>query len=188
MGIPLLAVVIPTLMILLRWICEFWEICFGCSSGVEAAITTIPLNVFLPSSVHMLWSTLSATHWVTLLGYFGRTSSKFDVTMEFCLNLVTSSQEMEYPRWKGLLINHLDPNVWSSSTPNPNSKGGIIDRVLAARSKHWPLAALFTVDFTIDCRNICNIEGNWWHTASPSRMSSFDGRSPYCVTFLKFGL
>ena len=44
-------------------------------NGVETAITPIPWNVFLPSSVHIVLSALSVTHWVTLLGYFVRTSS-----------------------------------------------------------------------------------------------------------------
>ena len=80
---------------------------------------------------------------------------------------------MEYPRWKSSLMNHLDPNIWSSSTLNSNSKGSITNCGLAAHTKHWLMAALFTVNLTIGCRNICNIEGNHWHVASTSRMSSF---------------
>ena len=71
MGIPLSAVAIPTFMILLRWICEFWEVCCGFSNGAETFIIHIPWNVILQSSAHMLWFVvnivghpLSHTAWV----------------------------------------------------------------------------------------------------------------------------
>ena len=42
MGIPLFVVAIPTFMVLLCWISEFWEVCCSFSNGVETALTPIP--------------------------------------------------------------------------------------------------------------------------------------------------
>ena len=53
MGMPLFAVAIPYYMILLLWICEFWELCCGCLNGVETAITPIPWKMWSYHLVHL---------------------------------------------------------------------------------------------------------------------------------------
>ena len=91
---------------------------------IPAAMMAIPWKVSFPSKVQILWSALSAAHWVnkplstalTLLSLLPITD---------CLKQVISDGLIQNPSLNSSCFSHFESNLWSSSIPNPKSKDGI---------------------------------------------------------------
>ena len=118
--------------------CDGWS-----RSFVPAAIIPIPWNVSLPSRVHMLWSTLSATHCMKDPLRVVSTAFSSLLMME-CLNRFTSAGLMANPSLNSSFVNHFHPNKWSASTPSPKSNGGIYDFGLSAFVIACPMEDCFS--------------------------------------------
>lgn len=80
----------------------------------------------------MLWSTLSATQWVSeTLSIIPPSLSLLLIAV---LKRVTSDGLMDNPNLRSSLVKHFDAYLWSSSFPNPNS-----NVVMYALWSSWPL-------------------------------------------------
>ena len=134
-------------------------------------IIPIQWNVPWPSSVAMLWTTLSPDHCVKpsekLRGRSCSLTCKDD-----CLNRLISSYVMEYSSRASLLITDSHPNSESSEIPIPNKIGEITDRGRLAWTIEWPMPvclSLLAVKFSIKVRSRC---GTRCCVRSLSRISS----------------
>ena len=92
----------------------------------DAAVTIpIPWNIFLPSNVAKLWSTLSALHWMK--APLRRVADSVVLASRTdCQWSVSSSGVIDKPSHDDCLRSHLEPNLWSRSTPSQNSNEGMV--------------------------------------------------------------